>query len=470
MKTTFNEKLIAYLTLLSGLSISAVAVYYSVVGLTAIFAAAVIPIVIMGIVLEVSKLVATVWLKQNWNIAPKSIKLYLTISVIMLMFITSLGIFGFLSKAHSDQSLVSGEVLSKIAVYDEKIKTAKENIEADRRQLKQLDEAVDQIMARSTTEQGADKSVAVRKAQARDRSALAKSIEAKQKLIATLNDEAAPIRAEVRKVEAEVGPLKYIAAFIYGETDKTILEKAVTWVIIIIVLVFDPLAVVLLLASQYSFQHFRKVKQEENDNIIASQQPIDDKDSFIQNQIGDIWKAIDQPCSTCGTTMSYSPNIGVSCPNIECGKETETIIVESKFDEDYIEETPNDSFNLNDHPYLNQAFKYPEGWQKEPPMVYTPQESTEGNSPEKESDVVSTATVTEQPLFVQNEEQTESSLWTSTNVVVQNDPIINEVDYRNISKDKLEERINYYAGLLRERRINAVEIPIEIIQEVKARV
>ena len=262
MKPTFNEKLIAYLTLLSGLSISAVAVYYSVIGLTAIFAAAVIPIVIMGITLEVSKLVATVWLKQNWNIAPKTIRLYLTIAVIILMIITSLGIFGFLSKAHSDQSLIGGDVQSKLAIYDEKIKTAKENIEADRRQLKQMDEAVDQVMARSTTEEGASRSNAIRKAQTRDRSALVKNIEANQKLIAAINDEAAPIRAEIRKVEAEVGPLKYIAAFIYGETDKTILEKAVTWVIIIIVVVFDPLAVVLLLASQYSFQNFRDRQKE----------------------------------------------------------------------------------------------------------------------------------------------------------------------------------------------------------------
>jgi hypothetical protein len=175
-----------------------------------------------------------------------------------------MGIFGFLSKAHSDQSLVSGDVQSRIAIYDEKIKTARENIEANRKQLKQMDEAVDQVMGRSTDEKGADKAVSVRKNQSRDRVALAKDIEANQKLIATLNDEAAPIRAEVRKVEAEVGPIKYIAAFIYGDNpDANVLEKAVTWVIIIIVSVFDPLAVILLLASQYSFQWFRKDKEDQ---------------------------------------------------------------------------------------------------------------------------------------------------------------------------------------------------------------
>ena len=264
MKTTFGDKSIAVLALISGLTISTVAIYYSVAGLVSIFSAAAVPIMVMGVALEVSKLVATVWLKLNWKNAPNFIRGYLLISIVTLMLITSMGIFGFLSKAHSDQSLVSGDVQSRIAIYDEKIKTARENIEADRKQLKQMDEAVDQVMARSKDEKGADKSNAIRKAQSRDRVALAKDIEANQKLIATLNDEAAPIRAEVRKVEAEVGPIKYIAKFIYGDdgANENMLEKAVTWVIIIIVIVFDPLAVILLLASQYSFQWFKQRKEE----------------------------------------------------------------------------------------------------------------------------------------------------------------------------------------------------------------
>ena len=266
MKITLADKSIAYLALLSGLTISAVAIWYSVAGLVSIFAAAAIPIIVMGVALEISKLIATVWLKLNWSRAPIFIRSYLLVAIAILMVITSMGIFGFLSKAHSDQSLVSGDVQSKIAIYDEKIKTAKENIEANRKQLKQMDEAVDQVMGRSTDEKGADKANSIRRSQQRDRIALAKDIEANQKLIATLNDEAAPIRAEVRKVEAEVGPIKYIAAFIYGSNpDANILEKAVTWVIIIIVSVFDPLAVILLLASQYSFQWFRKAREEQEE-------------------------------------------------------------------------------------------------------------------------------------------------------------------------------------------------------------
>jgi hypothetical protein len=263
MKITQTDKLIAYLALISGLTISVVAIWYSVAGLVSIFAAAVVPIVVMGVALEISKLIATVWLKQNWTRAPFFIKSYMIVAVAILMLITSMGIFGFLSKAHSDQSLVSGDVQSKIAVYDEKIKTAKDNIDANRKALKQMDEAVDQVMGRSQDEKGADKAVTLRRTQQKERARLQSEIAAEQKAIAGFNEERAPIAAEVRKVEAEVGPIKYIAAFVYGDNpDANVLEKAVTWVIIIIVSVFDPLAVILLLASQYSFQWLNKSKEE----------------------------------------------------------------------------------------------------------------------------------------------------------------------------------------------------------------
>jgi hypothetical protein len=287
MKYTFTDRLIAYLALLSGLSISAVAIYYSVAGLVSIFSAAMVPIVVMGVVLEVSKLIATMWLKINWARAPHFIKAYMSAAIVVLMIITSMGIFGFLSKAHSDQSLVSGDVQSKIAVYDEKIKTSKDNIDANRKALKQLDEAVDQVMGRSTSETGADKAVAIRKSQAKERARMLAEITAEQKAITKLREERAPIAAEVRKVAAEVGPIKYIAAFIYGDNpDVNVLEKAVTWVIIIIVAVFDPLAVILLLASQYSFQWFRKQDEEgdsplgPNESLSATVAPPVPKEDF----------------------------------------------------------------------------------------------------------------------------------------------------------------------------------------------
>ena len=264
MKPTANDKLIAYLTLFSGLAISGVAEYYSIMGLIAIYPAAVIPIIIMGIVLGLGKISGTVWLKQNWEFAPWFLKTYILPAVVVLMIITSLGVFGFLSKAHSDQSLVSGDVLAKISVYDEKISTSKENIDANRKALKQMDEAVDQVMGRSTSETGADKAVGIRRAQQRERARLQSEIVAEQKTISQLSEERAPIAAEVRKVEAEVGPIKYIAHLLYGENpDANILEKAVIWVTVLIVIVLDPLAVILLLASQFSFQRFREQDEDQ---------------------------------------------------------------------------------------------------------------------------------------------------------------------------------------------------------------
>ena len=274
--------ILAWLLLLTGLIISAVAIYYSVVGLTAIFSAAVIPIIIMGSALEVGKLVCASWLKANWERAPRFMKYYMITAVMVLMLITSMGIFGFLSKAHNDQNLVSGDVQSKIAIYDEKIKTERENIDANRKVLKQLDESVDQVMGRSSDEKGAEKAVAIRRAQQKERGRIAQDIAEAQKRIATLNEERAPIAAEVRKVEAEVGPIKYIAKFIYGEhgADENSLERAVTWIIIMIVIVFDPLAVIMLLAAQMTFGWYREQKEKQpvsiNDIVPQPQEYIPD--------------------------------------------------------------------------------------------------------------------------------------------------------------------------------------------------
>jgi hypothetical protein len=254
----------AYFTLFVALLIEVVGAYYSITGLAAIFSGAVIPILIMGGSLEVGKVTAAVWLKNNWHRASLQFKLYLLPAVALLMFITSMGIFGFLSKAHNDQNLVSGDVQSKIAIYDEKIKIQKDNIESARRALQQMDAAVDQTMSRSNDEKGADKATAIRRSQARERTNLQGEISRAQAEIVKLNDQRAPIAAEVRKVEAEVGPIKYIAKMIYGDNpDANILEKAVVWVIIMIVAVFDPLALVLILAAQQSIRWARGEDQEE---------------------------------------------------------------------------------------------------------------------------------------------------------------------------------------------------------------
>jgi hypothetical protein len=254
--------ILSYWTLAVALSLSLVAAWYSIIGLTAIFAAAVFPIIIMGGIMEVAKVTVTLWLHEYWQYCKRSMKIQLTFSVIVLMFITSMGIFGFLSKAHLDQAVPTGDVAAKVQILDEKIKTERDTIDSARRAIAQMDSAVDQTMSRSTTEQGADKATAIRRSQARERATLQNEISQAQKKIAAYNEERAPIASELRKVEAEVGPIKYIAALIYGDNpDANLLEKAVRWVIIILVLVFDPLAIMMVLAATESIRWERQGKR-----------------------------------------------------------------------------------------------------------------------------------------------------------------------------------------------------------------
>lgn len=257
---------LSYITLAVALSLSVIAAYYSIAGLTAIFAAAVIPIMVMGGILEVGKVVVTLWLHEYWRQCRFLMKVYLVPAVAVLMLITSMGIFGFLSKAHSDQSLVSGDVQAKISLYDEKIRIERENIADAQAVIKQMDAAVNGVIAtgdqeiklRNGTTQvksAAERSLQIRRSQSKDRAALSKQIDEAQGKIVKLQEEAAPIRAEVRKVEAEVGPIKYIAAMVYGEnTGANSLEAAVRWVIILLVIVFDPLAIMMLLAATESLK------------------------------------------------------------------------------------------------------------------------------------------------------------------------------------------------------------------------
>ena len=267
--------LMTIITFLSALSISVIAIYYSVAGLAAIFAAAVVPIVVMGVALELGKLVTAVWLHRYWKVAAWWLRTYLAVAVVVLMFITSMGIFGFLSKAHMDQNLVSGDAQARIAIYDDKIKTQQDNIETSRKALQQMDAQVNEMLGRSNNTNGAERAVQIRRQQQAERTRLQKEITDAQASITKLREERAPIAAEVRKVEAEVGPIKYIAEFIYGErADQNTLEEAVRWVIVILIFVFDPLAVLLLIASQYTWDYYKLEKkrrqEEEAENEMAS--------------------------------------------------------------------------------------------------------------------------------------------------------------------------------------------------------
>ena len=314
--------LFGLLTFLIAITISSVAIYYSVAGLVAIFAAAAIPIIIMGTALEVGKLVAAVWLHRYWSRAAWWLKTYLSIAVVVLMIITSMGIFGFLSKAHVEQNLASDTVTQRIEIIEGKILAEEKYIErqsdvleriqskdksgVDRfnqdiaieqkkiddayARIEVLDADVEAFTSRNKGFGGTGRvkqGLELREKQGPEREALMLKIEqASNKIdeIREKNDKSLdkvdnqvaiaeknifdsttridgflldlePLKGQVMKLESEVGPIRYIAEFVYGEeADRNLLEEAVRWVIITIIFVFDPLAVLLLIASQYTFR------------------------------------------------------------------------------------------------------------------------------------------------------------------------------------------------------------------------
>ena len=309
-------------TLLVALSLSSIAAWYSIIGLTAIFAGAVIPIIIMGTVLEIAKVTTTVWLRKYWSLCSIVMKLYLVPAVVALALLTSMGIFGFLSKAHMDQGVTSGDSQAKLALYDEKIKTQRDNIELARKALTQMDAQVDQMLGRTDNDRGAERAVAIRKQQAKERTSLQNDIGLAQKEIQKLNEERAPIAAENRKVEAEVGPIKYIAALIYGDNpDQNVLERAVRWVIILLVVVFDPLAIVLVIGANQSREWDKKLAEEQLKEELPTETPVVPEvveEPVVEEPI--IEEVISEPinCNKCGTELVDAPGIGLFCPNREC--------------------------------------------------------------------------------------------------------------------------------------------------------
>lgn len=216
-----------FLTLLSALLLSGIAGYYSIIGLAAIFTGAFWPIVFMGSVLELSKLVTTSWLYRNWETCPFLLRTYLTSAVVILMLITSMGIFGFLSKAHIDSTMDSGANTVEIKILTQQEKITKERLEY--------------LLARAK-----DPSTASNR--------LDKQIQDTQKELTEINKKRLPLLKESNKLVAEVGPIKYVGDMIYGTDDDHAIDKAVRLVIMLIMVVFDPLAVLLLIAANISMQ------------------------------------------------------------------------------------------------------------------------------------------------------------------------------------------------------------------------
>lgn len=239
--------MINYLALFTALLLSAIAAYYSVAGLAAIFAAAMIPIIIMGASLELAKVVAASWVYRNWNTAPKLIRYYLVTSVVVLMFITSLGTFGFLSKAHLDQNLVGADTNVELKIIEQQIQNEQRRLDNAQRSLNSLDRLVDNVDPEAASK--------IRNQQARERARILSEISNASNSLKDLNSKASPLRKDSAKIAAEVGPIKYIADLIYGDQAEGVIEKAVRAVIILIVVVFDPLAIVLLIAANHGLQN-----------------------------------------------------------------------------------------------------------------------------------------------------------------------------------------------------------------------
>ena len=292
-----------WLTLIVAIAISGVAAWYSIVGLMAIFAAAAIPIAVMGGVLEVGKLLTASWLYQNWKMCPKLLKTYLTASVVVLMFITSMGIFGFLSKAHIDQTLVGGDNSLEIRAIDQQIEREQRRIKDAEMVITQLDKAVETLIEYDRI-RGPQGAIAVRESQRMERGSLASIISEASDAIKQLRDEARPLQKQQLQLEAEVGPIKYIAALFYKDTNKSVLEEAVRWVIITIIFVFDPLAVLLIICANMTLSKPKKIKtavnvadnwndievEAEEEEIII---PVDDPTNTVEVVEMDLKEEVD---------------------------------------------------------------------------------------------------------------------------------------------------------------------------------
>jgi hypothetical protein len=257
--------LMAILAFLAGFALSGTAAYYSIIGLMAIFPGAKIPIIVMGVSLEFAKLVAASWIYRNWRKSPMLIKGYMTAAVVVLMFITSMGIFGFLSKSHLEHSLTAGaETRAQIQTLDSQIAAADGRVDFIARQIKSIDDSMNKYIEMGYVTKALDQ---LKKFEA-DRKALEVERQAAESEALALKSKRNELEVDIKKVEVEVGPLRYIAELIYGEANApSHFDETVRWVIIMLVAVFDPLAIALLLAGNISL--LQRVKPEPEFKILT---------------------------------------------------------------------------------------------------------------------------------------------------------------------------------------------------------
>ena len=245
------------LTLLVALAISTVAAYYSIVGLMAIFAGATTAIAIMGVVLEIGKLVCASWTFQNWKTSPFTIRSYFIVAVVVLMLITSLGIFGFLSRAHITQSSPTALLVERIERINLKVNQRQTQINRYQGRLDTLDQALQRYIELGAISKG------LRKIGEMDNETnlLKTKISTLETEIDGLTDKKYGLKTELNLAEVEVGPIRYVASMIYDDVSESQLEEAVRWIIILLIFVFDPLAVVLVIAANISLRDYRRERK-----------------------------------------------------------------------------------------------------------------------------------------------------------------------------------------------------------------
>jgi len=272
----------AILVLIIALFVAGTAAWFSIVGLIAIFASSPYSIAIMAGGLEAAKLVTASWLYRNWDGAPAIMKYPLVTMTFVLMIITSLGIFGFLSKSHIEQGAPVGNNVAKIERLDQKITREQKEIDDATSVVLQLDSAVKTLTDYDRI-RGPEGAIAVRQGQKDERATLKAMIDEAQDNIDKFEDERFDLQSTVRAFEVEVGPIKYVADMIYGDqADKSALESAVRWLIMIIIFVFDPMAVLLLIAANYSLIDYglKRTPEEERKRIKEKHKKKEPIDSF----------------------------------------------------------------------------------------------------------------------------------------------------------------------------------------------
>jgi hypothetical protein len=273
----------ALLALIAGLILSATAAYYSIIGLIAIFPGAILPITLMGASLEFAKLVAASWLYRNWEIAPKVIKGYFIFAIVILMLITSLGTFGYLSKVHIESSIQMSDNTIEIARIESQI-------ESEQRQLDNAQRTIESLDSMISMNFNASQSNSIRRSQREERDQLNVIIKESSTNIVELKTQLVPLQKETATIEAKVGPLKYIAELIYGkENASAYFDSAVRFVIILIVLVFDPLAVLLLIAANISYLHGKNKQVEQKQKVNQSPEaPKPKKKRYIIERVENV--------------------------------------------------------------------------------------------------------------------------------------------------------------------------------------